>query len=260
MVRVMNYNIHHATEDNLKKIANFARSREMDILGVLEAEDWKENDGVVLKQFSNDSSLPYNFFAKANTRHNLALFAKKAPLEISQLTEGLWHTMILAVYTSQSLGDIAFGLLHLSPKDEDTRLAELKKILDFVKPFEHCVLMGDFNSLSPRDPYDRKKLLATFQKMNLTKFGDSVLRFDCVEFLDQHGFVDAAYSLGRAFAPTVPTTSNQDLAHAVPLRLDYTFVSSALVPFLSNVEIIKNEITDSMSDHYPLVADFSFSF
>lgn len=249
MTRIMCYNIHHPAPNVSKQISQFIIDQKLNILGCEEVDD--------LKEFS-DAILPYNFFAKANTRHNLAFLATKSPLRIIQINEGFWHTVVLSVYSITQLGEVAIVLLHLNPRDEDARLAELEKLMPIVKPFSHCILMGDFNSLSPSDPYNHSDLLTTFQDIGLKKFGTTSLRFDCINFLKNHGLMDVMDALQKPFMATVPTPTNVDFEHAATLRLDYMFISPSLVTYLTNAEVIKNKITGTISDHYPILADFNF--
>ena len=61
------------------------------------------------------------------------------------------------------------------------------------------------------------------------------------------------------FYRTVPTLSNNDVAHAAPMRLDYILASPSVADrcVASNIDI--NQNTDEISDHYPVVAQFCFN-
>lgn len=226
-----------------------------DILGLLETVGWGENNQAQLKSFSQEVNLPHAFFGKANTKYDMALLSGKAPLKTDHLADNLWHTAIQSIYQVPSLGEIAIFLVHLNPHFEDKRLNEFRYILSLTRQFKHAILVGDFNSLSPHDPYDKEALLAIFQKQGLEKFGTAALRFDCMQLLEKEGFVD---TFQKPFRATVPTPVSTDKAHAAPLRLDYIFVSSELAPLLSGAEIIYNSRTAQTSDHYPIIADFKF--
>jgi len=41
------------------------------------------------------------------------------------------------------------------------------------------------------------------------------------------------------------------------MRLDYIFVSESLVPCLQSYTVVKNELADKASDHYPVVVELN---
>lgn len=244
----------------MKEIARVIRTQNPDILGVLETVGWGENDEETINKFSKTVALPHRVFTKANTQYDMTLFSRVAPREAQSIREGLWHAVTIAIYDIASLGEVAVTLLHLNPKDEDSRIAEIEVITELLHPYPYKILMGDFNSLSPHDPYNREELRTLFEAQGLTKFGSASLRFDCIRLIEERGFVDAMTALCKPFTPTVPTPANKDSAHAAPLRLDYLFVSQELQPFLQDARIVCDADTDRTSDHYPIVVDLNLNF
>jgi len=251
----MLYNICKGGGERVPLIAKIVRDAKPDILGLLETVGWQNNN---LTGFSKTVGLPHAFFSKANTKYDMALLGMHAPREVINIQEGFWHTVVRVVYSIAPIGDLAIFLAHLNPKDVDARFQEVQRIIALARPYRHVILMGDFNSLSPHDPYDHIALLRLLRERGIEKFGRDRLQFDCINFVESLGFIDVMRALKKQFISTVPTPSNQDPMHAVPLRLDYMFISQGLTPFLKDAVVLRTPLTDSASDHYPLVVDFEF--
>ena len=91
--------------------------------------------------------------------------------------------------------------------------------------------------------------------MQLKKFTtDGKLRFDAIGKILAQGYVDSSVRLGKNQEYTAPTTINEYAAHS-NMRLDYMFLSESLLPHLRKYEVVKNELTDKASDHYPVVVE-----
>ena len=132
-------------------------------------------------------------------------------------------------------------------------MLELKEIFCHLNKKSKSIIIGDFNSLSYSDVDDYKSLLNSFQLRKIKKFGINVINFDVIKYLENNNFVDSLKILNKPYEFSVPTPFNQDLSHSEKIRIDYAFLSSNLIDDISNFEIIKNDLTDSASDHYPIL-------
>ena len=57
---------------------------------------------------------------------------------------------------------------------------------------------------------------------------------------------------------SVPTRANADFMHAAAMRLDYALLNGVLAArCAAHARLVRDEETDRLSDHYPLVADLS---
>ena len=220
---------------------------------MLETVGWGEKE---LREFTQAAGLPHSFLGKANTKYDMALLGTPAPFGVINIQEGFWHTVVQATYRITSIGDLTGFLAHLNPRDPNARLQEVRRLIELTRSFPHTVLMGDFNSLSPHDPYDHQALLKLLHEQGIAKFGIETLQFDCIKFIESQGFIDVMRALQKPFTPTVPTPANDDKMHAAPLRLDYVFISAGLRPFLRQATTVTTPLADIASDHYPVLADF----
>jgi len=89
--------------------------------------------------------------------------------------------------------------------------------------------------------------------MQLKKFTtDGKLRFDAISKILDQGYVDSAVLMGKNSEHTAPTAINEYAAH-FNMRLDYIFISKALLFHLKGYSVIKNDLTNKASDHYPVI-------
>ena len=142
---------------------------------------------------------------------------------------------------------------HLDHTDEATRLIQLRAmrtwtIRDRNRPH---VVLGDFNAVSPWDFADRPDDLLRLVENHppsgplLQETGMQV-----IPQMEKAGYVDAL----RAVAQPGQDTGTFIRA-AVPLRIDYIFLSASLAPSLRSVQVWQEEPGHEASDHRPVVAD-----
>jgi endonuclease/exonuclease/phosphatase family metal-dependent hydrolase len=250
LLRICSYNILYGGKDRIDDIVKVIKKIKPDICGILEAEDWQNNKKNFKKLAKN---LGYSFFdiAKANSKHSMAIFSK-LPLNIKSIKMGFRHVVIHAILRDGPFKGLSISFVHFSPVSEKMRLSETANLLNYLSKFSEKIIIGDFNSLSPYDPYDKNLLLKIFKDKKIKKFGTKNLRFDVVKKIEASGFVDSMNYLKRPFIPSTPTSSNLDTQHAAKLRIDYAFLSKNLLSYLKNSKIFINKDANKASDHYPI--------
>lgn len=246
----MHYNILFGGDGRLEQIFKVIKEVNPDICGILEAVGWHDRKEEISELAKKHG---YEFFeiAKANSRHNIAVISK-ITLNVSALNENIRHAVLNAEVASGEFAGTLFSFCHLSPVDEDMRLIEVNEILKNNADYKNKVVMGDFNSLSPHDPYDRDKILKVMQEKNIKKYGENTLRFDVINTFEDAGYTDAAIIAKYPFTTTVPTPFNTDPFHADALRIDYAYVSEGLKGKVKNFAVYKTPDSDQASDHYPV--------
>jgi endonuclease/exonuclease/phosphatase family metal-dependent hydrolase len=255
VLRIANYNILNGGKGRLKDISKVIREINPDICGILEAVDW-QHDEKFFKTTANE--LGYKFFkiAVANSKYNIAIFSKIS-LGIKIIRKGFRHVVLKATIKNGLFKDFDVYFIHLSPISEDYRLLEVRKLLRHIKKSDKAIIMGDFNSLSSYDPYDKKSLLKIFQKNGIKKYGTDKLRFDVIKKIKSVKLVDAMNYLKKPFITTTPTSSNKDINHIANIRIDYAFFTKNILKYLKRMEVFKSSSTERASDHYPLFIELS---
>ncbi len=144
---------------------------------------------------------------------------------------------------------------HFDAHDEDRRLVEARYLLDRFGEGElasrPCLLLGDLNSLSRRDPYP-EDLADLLRRAGTTKYGDPP-RFEVMAALEGAGFVDCLRAGSAPPAAWVTAPRDRGGVH-IDYRTDYVLASPSLVPRLRSVEVVA--LTEQESDHFPVVARF----
>ncbi len=255
-MKLISYNILYGGGDRLDLIIRTIKIENPDFLVINEANDFEKNNNQKLNKFSEEIGLP-NFKLALSGEHkyhtHTVVFSKHPFKEVKEIRP-LRNAGILAVIETK-LGEICVVGAHLSPYTEDSRLSEIDSILNQQKQYPNRILMGDMNSLSAGDDYN-KEMIKAFNDTQLEKFTtDGKFRFDVINKINSLGYTDAAVIFGKQKEYTVPTKINQDEAHLINMRVDYIFVSDFLKNKVKNYSVIKNALTEKASDHYPVVIE-----
>jgi exodeoxyribonuclease III len=249
-LRIASYNILKGGKKQTNRIFKIVQEINPDICGILEAVEWQNNKKYYKKNINN---LGYKFFdvALANSKYNIAIFSK-IPITIKTFKNGIKHVVLKATIKSGPFKDFRIFFVHLSPVSENERLLEIKKVLKNIKKSGKVIIIGDFNSLSSHDPYNKKKLIEIFKKNKITKYGTNKLHFDVIQEIESSGLVDVSNHLKNNFVSTTPTSSNKDMNHIANIRIDYAFSTKNVLKYFKKIEILKNDASNKASDHYPL--------
>lgn len=156
----------------------------------------------------------------------------------------LFHngSIVIGFETNGEFIQVAF--VHLSPHDEAIRLTETKKVLSTLstkRDFRNFI-MGDMNSVS------------IYDKDTLTAENSGVVKpkFTVTNYLHQHAYTDIGANFATEFIPTVlETREGQQVFHN--LRLDYCFCANDVMNHVLKYDVIINDKTKALSDHYPIL-------
>lgn len=249
----MTYNILNGGEAGLDLVIDVVKSESPDYLTINEANTFAANDNKILKDFAAKTGFRhYELALSGEYDYHVAAFSKYPFKKVTKL-QPLMRACVVALVETE-LGEVSIASLHLTPYTEDLRHPEIDLILKHQDRFKNRILMGDMNSLSPDDGYSQK-MIKNFNNMQLKKFTtDGKLRFDAISKILKTGYVDSGVKLGKNREHTAPTTINEYFAHS-NMRLDYVFLSESLVPYLRNYKVVKTDLTDKASDHYPVVVE-----
>ncbi len=182
--------------------------------------------------------------------------SSKYPIEgIEKLKmKGSVHGCILA----QVLG-INIFTVHLSPGSLTKRIEEMKGLAAKAKFFSsnsYTIFAGDFNSFSEFN----KNTYSTNWHDAMSEMKPNVTQdFTVTNTLLDMGYTDSYTLFHDKFERSAPTTKyfkHPDQWQGV--RYDYVFLSPALSRFCISSDIIKDDTTDHLSDHYPNIVDFKF--
>lgn len=252
-MKIMSYNILDGGNDRLPLITDAIEKEAPDFLTINEANTFAQDDKRIMKELAKKIGLPYFDIALSGEYdYHVAIFSKY-PFKKMHVIPGLMRACLIGLIETE-IGEISIASFHLTPYSEDLRHPEIDKIVAYQKAYPNRILMGDMNSLAEHDEYNAK-IVHHFNDVQLKKFTiDKKLRFDVIKKIISADYIDTAKQFERHKKNTVPTSANKDASHA-QMRLDYIFISSSLASHIKNYEVIKNELTDKASDHYPIIAE-----
>lgn len=250
MVKIASYNLWNGADETYFRLIDFVKEQHFDVLCLQEINGWQDKDFARLKDFADRAGYTDYQYGNSNSEYKLATLSMLPVVSQTVHEEGFWHCV---VETHVRFGDTELAIfnLHLDPWKEEPRLREIEKLLGKVDLNKPTILTGDFNSLSRQDNYP-SEFLQELQRRGIYKYGQTELDFGVTDRLAAAGFVDVAAQSSH-FDITVPSPYSTDPEHEVPARIDYMFVSNGLVPMVRDFAVIKNEATDKISDHYPVV-------
>lgn len=247
------YNLLNGAPETYEEVVSAVKNISPDFLTLNEANTFSSDNGKILKDFACKTGYEfYNLSLSGEYDYHVAVFSKY-PLKIIKEIKPLMRAGILSVIGA-NIGDLSIISTHLTPYTEDLRLPEIGLIMNKQKKYKHKLLMGDMNSLALYDGYD-EKMIKSFNDIQLKKFTtNGKLRFDAINKILSHDYLDTAKLMGRNKISTAPTDINENNVHS-NMRLDYIFISKSLKDRLISYEVIKNTLTKKISDHYPVVIE-----
>jgi len=120
-----------------------------------------------------------------------------------------------------------------------------------------AILCGDFNAVMPADRPDPAQLEQGFARFTAPdKLAETVRRFiesgeQVHEMLTRAGFVDLVGTQGH----TIPTDL-ASLNKASAMRIDHAYGRAIKV---ARAAIVRHRLCEEISDHYPILVEFSLS-
>ncbi len=249
-MKFVSYNLFEGAQATKSELAEFINEEQPDVVCLQETNGWGDNEQERAKEFAAEVDLPFYVYGDSNTRFKLATFSRTPFTSSDVHKDGFWHSAV-RVSVRHDDDTIDVWNVHLDPRDETNRLNEAKILATMVGKAQNVIAMGDFNSLSAADGYD-PNLVEQLHSKGIRKFGEVALRYDVMDYFKGQGLLDIAQILG-VNEWTVPTPANADPHHADRLRLDYMLATAGLIPSITSMAVVKNRLTDKISDHYPLV-------
>ncbi|WP_017233155.1 endonuclease/exonuclease/phosphatase family protein [Pandoraea sp. B-6] len=193
------------------------------------------------------------------TGQNVAIFLRSplAPISFDVDSANFHHTCaVLRVAIPGVDRHLTLVGVHLCPNGPETRLREAAVLAIQARADQLALVAGDFNSASPHDalPTDWARLephhQARYASADWTRVDHAVLNR-----LESAGWVDVGHVLGENGEPTVPTLAYRQ-AEFPTMRCDYVLASKSMAVFATGYQVIRSELTDRASDHYPVLTTF----
>ena len=265
-IKIMQYNIRtgfrktekpYNYEENRIHIAkNIIKKEDPDVLILNEAYFESKNKSGILMDYQKIFGFP--FYAHGNYKNGPnpfwghALLSKYPIIESLNKSRGLAGLFRNRIKIRNKI--INLDIAHISP----IPYLSSKKQEEFIKKIladkpKSYILSGDFNSLSPEDRYDEEKMIKLWSKFekNAKKVIGEMLKRDSIRCVLSRGLIDTYKAKNKKFGFTIPTDFlSKDKSSGI--RIDYIFCSKEFK--VINSGIIRNNLTEKASDHYPIYA------
>lgn len=252
-VRVMTYNILNGGERREHSILEVIQAAQPEVVILQEVFTVE-----FLKSLARSLGMDY-FFGDGNKKRRVALLSR-LPIHTPHSYHPvfpIWRNFIEAKI--EYAPNKTFRLVGVHPMAnlwvvcELWRLWEAKHLIRHTRPYqtEPCLIAGDFNAIAPGDSL-RMDIMPKWLQWIIFSQGKAVYRFS-IRAWRMAGFTDCFRFLnptddGFTLPPPIPNT-----------RLDYIFVNTKMKTYLKKCWVVREpSAVTQASDHYPVMAEFSF--
>jgi exodeoxyribonuclease-3 len=184
---------------------------------------------------------------------------------VYRLIEGMHHGCLYA-----EINGISFFVVHFSPFSSVKRGQEADAVIKYLeqknKLNDQTIILGDFNSFSPVDSLfyatsgARDSMFAAETKNKILQNLNVKHQIDyrVVSRFFNWGFNDSFALFHKTFERSYPTKVFGSVAVSNECRIDHLLISKKLMDKCQSLQIVKDSITDTLSDHYPLKSVWAF--
>jgi len=266
-MKFISYNVLHGFNNDSaleQRYVDWIAKEDPDVIAYQELNGYTQDS---LEKLGKRYGHPYAILNTGVT-HPIGITSRYPIVMVQQVTTNMWHS-----YLYGNINGIHFFVTHLSPFEVDIRRADIDRILAHAKLIpanEKIVIAGDFNALAAVDSAQYGQplltaLLKTEGKLQ-PKSGLPIVKFKTIYYnnldngrLDytvtnrmiQAGFKDAFYLANTEYKHSAPTKGHT-AEHGRMIRIDYIWVNQAMAAQIKSADIVQNEQTNQLSDHYPV--------
>lgn len=252
-MRVMTYNILDGGKNREAYILDVIQTAKPDI--VLLQEVFTEDFLVFL---SRSLEMKY-YIGTGNKKRKVALLSKLPVLTFKSHHPlfPIWRNFIDAEieYEPDKTVNIigVHPIANLGIIFEIWRSWEAKYVTNYIRNFKNqfCLIAGDFNAIAPKEKVEIENM-PNWLKWIIYLQGNRVYHFS-IEILLFAGFADCFRLLNSDDGFTLPPPRPN-------ARLDYIFINPKMKAHLKNCWVVRDPNNVNLaSDHYPVMAEFSFT-
>lgn len=254
--KVLSYNVLKGLQGDSatqNKYVKWVRNIDPDIIAYQEMNNFTPES---IEQFAVRYGHSYAVISK--TDGFPVAFSSKYPIvNVQKVVDNMWHAYLYA-----NINNVHVFVIHFSPFSYQKRQAEVKEVLAraaLVPKNEKVMIMGDFNSLSDDDAamYNEEFILSQKEKeekqSHIRNLNNGKIDYTVVGAVKEAGYKDALRLFHTDFQKSCPT---RKYGSKFPKRIDYMWINPKLVKSVKAANIIYDDVTDRISDHYPVLVTF----
>lgn len=254
--KVLSYNVLKGLQGDSatqNKYVKWVRNIDPDIIAYQEMNNFTPES---IEQFAVRYGHSYAVISKTDG-FPVALSSKYPIVNVQKVVDNMWHAYLYA-----NINNVHVFVIHFSPFSYQKRQAEVKEVLAraaLVPKNEKVMIMGDFNSLSDDDAamYNEEFILSQKEKeekqSHIRNLNNGKIDYTVVGAVKEAGYKDALRLFHTDFQKSCPT---RKYGSKFPKRIDYMWINPKLVKSVKAANIIYDDVTDRISDHYPVLVTF----
>jgi len=254
--KILSYNVLEGLRSDtaiMDQFVSWIRELDPDIIGFQEMNNFTQQK---IEKFAARYGHSYAVLSKTDG-YPVALTSKYPIVNVQKVTDNMHH-----VYLVANIHKINVVVIHFSPFSYQKRQLEVNEIIAKTELFpknEKILIMGDFNSLSekdaayygPDDLNDQKE--REMKESHIRNLNNGKFDYSVTNAIEKEGFTDLVYKFHEDFQPSIPTRSFKSKYEK---RIDFIYVNAELEKYSRSADIIRDKVTDVISDHYPVIAIF----
>lgn len=254
-LKIISYNVYNyfeSEQERKQRFISWATTQQADVMAYQELVNINEQE---LAQLGK--SIGHPFTALAKEKGYAVGISSKYPIEkVKKVIKGMHHG-----FMAVSIRDLNFVVVHLSPFSHEKRGEEIATITDSLTRWsiaEKTIILGDMNSLAAADSLEYNRngrlipMLKSDERSKLSNARQGHLDYSVTDALLKKGFLDTWSRKDHVFDFSYPTLEFGPVPDSSKERIDYIFISKDLKKRVSKAGILKDPLTDHLSDHYPI--------
>lgn len=265
-IKILSYNVLFGLQKdsiaNIDRYVELVKELDPDVVATQEMNGWTQKS---LEELAVRYDHPYALQSKEDG-FPTALTSKTPPVNFKKITENMWHSYLYA-----KVRGIHIFVIHFSPFSYQKRLEEVDNIIAQTRELpsdEPILIMGDFNSLDTADHAHYgvdvvQSMRAQEEKHeHIRNLNNGEIDYSVLGKLRDAGFTDSYRLLHDDFQPTVPSykSGNAKIKSSnagIGKRIDFLWCNDTAAKMVSKSEVIKNDKTHIISDHYPVYVELT---
>lgn len=259
---VITYNVWNGFESELMRQNTFVQWATKQNADVIAFEELNNFTQVTFAELAKKWGHPYAVILKENG-YPVGISSRYPITNIYRLIKGMHHGCLYV-----EVKGISFFVVHFSPFSSVKRMQEADSLIHILqekgKLKKRTIVLGDFNSFSPHDSVfyagsgvRDSMYVAQKQSKALRNLNDkNEIDYQVIRTFLNAGFYSGYSLLHKKFEASYPSQVYPSVPLSDKIKIDHILFTKKLKNDCRKVEIIKDPVTDTLSDHYPVRADF----